>query len=139
LGDPEGSAPSRSAREGSEGEKMKKNKAIPLFVGGMMLLMLASNLFAASEVVYDPGNRRNPFVPLTGEENASASAISSGIKLEGIIYDPGQQSMAILNGKTYQTGEAVGDATVVKILKDHVVISVQGEEKILWIREEEKT
>lgn len=106
---------------------------------GVAWLSLASSLFAASEIVYDSGNRRDPFVPLTGEENALGSATSSGVKLEGIIYDPGKQSMAILNGKTYQTGEAVGDATVVKILKDHVVILVEGEEKTLWIRGEEKT
>lgn len=104
-----------------------------------VLLCQTSGLFAASEVVYDSGNRRDPFVPLSGEENALVTASSSGIKLEGIIYDPGERSMAILNGKTYQTGEAVGDATVVKILKDHVVISVGGEERTLWIRGEEKT
>ncbi len=104
-----------------------------------MLVILTSNAFAASDIVYDPGKRRDPFVPLSGEENASVVAASSSVKLEGIIYDPGEQSMAILNGKTYQKGEAVGDATVVRILKDHVVISVDGEEKTLWIRVEEKT
>ena len=107
-------------------------------VVGVLLLILVSSSFAASEIVYDSGKRRDPFVPLTGEENVSMSGRSSGVKLEGIIYDPGERSMAILNGKTYLKGEAVGDATVVKILKDHVVISVDGEEKTLWIREEEK-
>ena len=102
------------------------------------MLILASSSFAASEVSYDSGKRRDPFVPLTGED-VSMSASSSGVKLEGIIYDPKEQSMAILNGKTYQVGEAVGDATVLKILKDHVVISVGGEEKTLRIREDEKT
>ena len=81
---------------------------------------------------------RDPFVPLTGED-VSMSALTSGVKLEGIIYDPGEQSMAILNGKTYQTGDVVGDATVINILRDHVMISEDGEEKTLWIREEEKT
>ena len=116
---------------------MPRNRTnMPTIFGGV-LLILTSNSFAASEVVYDPGNRRDPFVPLTGEENVSAA--SSGVKLEGIIYDPGGQSIAILNGKTCHTGEVVGGANVVKILKDHVVISVGGEEKTLWIREEEKT
>ena len=106
---------------------------------GVVPLILASSLFAASEIIYDPGNRRDPFVPLTEEENTSGTAFSSGVKLEGIIYDPGERSMAILNGKAYQPGEVVGNVTVVKILKDHVVISVDGGEKTLWIREEEKT
>ena len=98
---------------------------------------MASDSFAASEIVYDSGKRRDPFVPLTGED-VLVSASSSGVKLEGIIYDPGEQSMAILNGKTYQIGAVVGDATVVKILKDHVVIRADGEEKTLWLREDEK-
>ncbi len=101
-------------------------------------MVLASGTLVASEIVYDPGKRRDPFVPLIEEKNASVSSNSSGVKLEGIIYDPGKQSMAILNGKNYQTGEAVGETTVVRILKNHVVISVAGEERTLWIREEEK-
>ncbi len=116
---------------------MLRNKTILISGFGVLLLILTSSSFAASEVGYDSGKRRDPFVPLTGED-VSISASSSGVKLEGIIYDPGAQSMAILNGKAYQVGEALGDATVLKIQKDHVVISVDGEEKTLWIRIEEK-
>ncbi len=104
----------------------------------VLVVMTLSGSLGAEEIIYDSGKRRDPFVPLSGEDNASVSGNSSGIKLEGIIYDPGKQSMAILNGKTYHAGEAVADATVVKILKDRVVISVEGEEKTLWIRTEEK-
>jgi len=118
---------------------MLRNKTILPVVMSIALFILAPHLKAASEFPYDSGNRRDPFVPLSGEENTVVTATSSGVKMEGIIYDPGGRSMVILNGKAYQKGEAVGDVMVVKILKDHVVISVDGEEKILWIREEEKT
>jgi Type II secretion system protein C len=118
---------------------MLKNKTIKAFSLVVVLLASASGSFAGSEVLYDSGNRRDPFVPLTGGENTSVTTASSNVKLEGIIYDPGERSMAILNGKSYQKGEVVENATVVKIAKDHVVISVDGEEKTLWIREEEKT
>ena len=109
--------------------------------GTLELLFLAVMILTfcgaaqAGESTYDSGKRRDPFVPLTGEDVATAGS-PSGIKLEGIIYDPGNRSMAILNGKTYQVGEAVGEAMVVKIQKDHVVISINREEKSLWIREE---
>ena len=102
---------------------------------GSAVLILAAGFLRAEEVTYDAGKRRDPFVPLTGEDR-SAAVSSSGFKLEGIIYDPGARSMVILNGKTYQTGEAVGEAKILKIQKDHVVISAGGEEKTLWIREE---
>ena len=105
----------------------------------MMLLVPASSPFAASELTYDPGMRRDPFVPLTEEASVPTAAISSGLKLEGIVYDPEGRSMVMLSGKAYQAGEAAGNATVVKIFKDHVVILVGEEEKTLWIREEEKT
>ena len=52
-----------------------------------ILLTLCGSLHA-EEIAYDSGKRRDPFVPLTGED-ASMSASSSGVKLEGIIYDPG--------------------------------------------------
>ena len=99
---------------------------------------LTSSAFAETEIRYDSGGRRDPFVPLSGENNTLVTPTSSGVRLEGVIYDPEGRSMAILNGKSYQKGEAVGDATVVKILKDRVVISVGNEEKTLRLREEEK-
>lgn len=110
----------------------------PAFLALFLVFLSLCGSLSAEEVSYDSGKRRDPFVPLTGDD-VSGSASSSGVKLEGIIYDPGNQSMAILSGKTYQVGEVVGDAKVVKILKDHVVISIDGEEKLLRIREDEKT
>lgn len=103
-----------------------------------MLFFTLGGSLAAEEIAYDAGKRRDPFVPLNAEDISSA-ADASGIKLEGIIYDPGGQSMAILSGKTYQRGQTVGDATVLRIQKNCVVLSVSGEEKTLWIRKEEKT
>ncbi|MFH0984591.1 MAG: hypothetical protein V1882_03535 [Candidatus Omnitrophota bacterium] len=118
----------------------RKNRTVtPWFFGILAATaILTSNAFAETEIRYDSGGRRDPFVPLSGESNTIVTPSSSGVKLEGIIYDPGGRSMAILNGKTYQKGEVVGDATVVKILKDHVVITVEKEERTLRLREEEK-
>ena len=117
---------------------MRKNKVILSSIFALAVLTLATSSLGAENVVYDAGKRRDPFVPLSGEDSILVSSSSSGIRLEGIIYDPGGQSMAILSGKTYQKGEAVGDATVLKIQKDCVVLSVNGEETTLWIRKEEK-
>jgi type II secretory pathway component PulC len=116
---------------------MLKNKTGMSVLLGIAMLISSGIPIAAEEIVYVSGNRRDPFIPLTAEETISVAATSSGVKLEGIIYDPGERSMAILNGKPYQTGESFGSAKVVKILKDHVVILIDGEEKTLWIRIEE--
>jgi type II secretory pathway component PulC len=103
------------------------------------LLSGAASALPGAEISYDSGKRRDPFIPLPVEDSAAMSANSSGFKLEGIIYDPASRSVAILDGKAYQQGDDVGNAKIVKIFKDHVVISVEGEEKTLRMRIEEKT
>ena len=113
--------------------------AFPAWLLLGIILLTQCHSLCADEIVYDSGKRRDPFVPITGEDASVSATSSSGIKLEGIIYDPNNRSMAILNGKTFQQGESIGDATIVKIQKDHVVISISGEEKTLFIRQEEKS
>lgn len=117
---------------------MLKSKTVPAFFAGVVLLTMAAGLLSAEEIVYDSGKRRDPFVPLVGDMGSLEAGSSSGFKLEGIIYDPGGRSLVILNGNSYQVGDVAGDVTVTKIGKDHVVILVDGEEKTLWMREEEK-
>ncbi len=99
---------------------------------------MAFNALEAKEINYEAGGRRDPFIPLTGSDASGAIVSSSGIRLEGIIYDPLKQSLVILNGRAYKIGETVGDATVRLIQKDRVVISVNGEEKVLLLREDDK-
>ena len=115
---------------------MLRNKAVLGSVLCVFCFCVGASLLHAEDVTYDSGKRRDPFVALKDDGSGNSPASSSGFKLEGIIYDPGSKSMAILNGKTYQVGEAAGEATVKAILKDHVVISVAGEDKTLWIRSE---
>ena len=91
----------------------------------------------AQEIAYDSGKRRDPFIPLSVQAGNLTTA-PSGLKLEGIIYDPGRQSMAILSGASYQVGEYAGEALVKSIQKTSVVIVSGGEEKTLWIRDDER-
>ena len=115
---------------------MRRNSVLAGLIGILFSLTLALPLVSAGPVVYSSGNRRDPFVALPEGDSGSASVSPAGLKLEGIIYDPGSKSLAILNGKTYSVGETVGEAKIVSILKDQVVISVEGEEKKLFIRNE---
>lgn len=117
---------------------MQKNSVIFPFLISGLFFSLVPVLSGADDISYDSGRRRDPFIPLKAEDGAFVNSSSAGIKLEGIIYDPGRRSMAVLSGKTYQEGESVGEAKVLSIQKDQVVISLAGEEKILRIREAEK-
>lgn len=115
---------------------MRKSSSVFLALAAISMTVVLCGTVLATEITYDSGRRRDPFVPLPADDSA-ATASSSGIKLEGIIYDPNGQSMAVLNGQTYQVGDVAGDATVLKIQKDLVVISVGEEEQTLRIREED--
>ncbi len=115
---------------------MLSNKVVAVSTLCVLCFCIGTSALLAEDVTYDSGKRRDPFVALKDDGSGDSATSTSGFKLEGIIYDPGSKSMAILNGKTYQVGEAAGEATVKAILKDHVVISVAGEDKTLWIRSE---
>ena len=64
------------------------------------------------------------------------AAAASDLKIEGIIYDPPQGSLVLINGEFFKPGEKFGDATVISIFQDHVIFSQTDEEKTIWIREE---
>lgn len=99
-------------------------------------------LFAEEGFKYDAKAKRDPFVPLVSEGGTYASdayAISSikDIRLEGIVWDEANGSVAIINGEIVKEGEAIGIAKVLKIEKDGVVFEVEGEELRLDLAGEE--
>ncbi len=112
-------------------EASRASLRMVLFVGTFLWVGVFAVI--ASEVVYEAGKRRDPFVPLADEAGAE-QAVSGGAKLEGIIYDPSGKSIAVLSGKTYMEGDSVGDAKVLEIFKDRVVLGVDNERKELKLR-----
>ena len=101
-----------------------------------MLGLFSPRLTAADPVVYENGGRRDPFVPLIGPGGVKTPKLSGDLQIEGIIYDPPAGSMALINGEFYKQGQRVGQAVVISILKDRIVLTMDDEEKTLWIREE---
>lgn len=117
---------------------MRQNKLFNIFFLVFLISPLCGGNLRAEDVLYDSGKRRDPFIPLSADETSSLDAGPTGIKLEGIIYDPPARSLAILNGKPYLVGESLGDVAILRIFKDYVDVSAAGEERTLRIREEEK-
>ncbi|MBU9888705.1 MAG: hypothetical protein KTQ49_02400 [Candidatus Omnitrophica bacterium] len=113
---------------------MSKNKKIIFFAFFLGVVGVISSVSAA-DIVYEAGGRRDPFNKSAGL--AAAGSLAPGLSgyLEGIIYDPVKHSYAVFGGKTYRVGERVGDATVLKIEKDSVLIRVNNEERTLRIRD----
>lgn len=92
----------------------------------------------AKEIRYDKGNRRDPFEPLIGP-HAFRGGLGVGkeaFPLEGVVYDPGKGSYAVIGGEIYREGESVDEAQLIKVLPDRVVLLQQNNEMVIWLRDE---
>jgi hypothetical protein len=79
--------------------------------------------------MYDNGGRRDPFLSLIAD-NVNVFDLEElsveGVMLEGIIYDPLQGSLAIVNGEIYRTGDRIGGFEVKEIANNFIKIA-QGD------------
>ena len=84
--------------------------------------------------------KRDPFIPLV---SAAGYLINleeeeeSALRLEGIMYDPRGDSMAIINGDLLKVGERIADAVVSKIEPNKVIIIKDNQRLELELRREE--
>jgi len=87
---------------------------------------------------YDPHGRRDPFVSLVRDGRLVATIPgtrleSSRPKLSGILWDPGGQSIAIINEEEVRVGDTVIGYKVLEIREDAVVLTNGGVPMILEI------
>ena len=112
---------------------------IPFFVL-LIGMVCAAPVSAFDKIEYLAETRRDPFVPLIDEEGKvtiGVPEINAGeFKVDGIIFDRIEGSYALINGQFYKEGDHLENADLVSILKDRVILSVNDEEKTIWIREE---
>ena len=95
----------------------------------------------AGVTVYEPGNRRDPFTPLV-RDGKIISPSSSGpanpnsvgpLVLDGILWDPKGQSIALVNGTEVKKGDHLGGYVVRDIRQDAVVLEQGNETLVLQI------
>lgn len=96
----------------------------------------------SSALAYDPKGKRDPFLPLVREGrivtvlggSASGAVDLSGLKLIGILWDPGGRSLALINDSEVRVGDAVNDYQVSEIREDRVILTrADGEIVVLEI------
>ncbi len=81
-----------------------------------------TNSYAAGErFIYDSKNKRDPFIPLVGKGMRllvpqEAKSIEN-IILEGIVFDPEQASLAIINGEIFKEGDSIGGFILSEVTK----------------------
>jgi len=115
---------------------MPFNKLKQVYILTMSVCQLTAIIgncaFAEEGFKYNAKSRRDPFIPLISETGGyasdayEASAIED-IRLEGIVWDDVNGSIAIINGEIAKEGDSMGSIKVLKINKDNIIFDVGGE------------
>jgi len=118
----------------------KKAFGLALILLFVTFLSVAGHAAINMEIQYNAGERRDPMTPLIGPDGLLAFDKSSAnpldINIEGIMVDSGGDSVVIINGEVYKTGDTINDANIVQILNDRILLVQEDEEKTIWLREE---
>ncbi|MFA5142831.1 MAG: hypothetical protein WC522_01510 [Candidatus Omnitrophota bacterium] len=92
---------------------------------------------------YDPHGKRDPMVPLIGQEKTVGAAIPlsevvsiDDVKLEGVVAQMSGHSMAVMNGELVKEGFKSGELEVKKVLKKSVMLTISGKEYKVNLPEE---
>lgn len=91
---------------------------------------------------YESANRRDPFCVLVTKEGrllpgAVVLSESEDVNLEGIIWDPVGRSIAIINGKLIQEGQALFNLKILKIEKTKVLLEKDGKNIVVNLNKKE--
>ncbi|MBI4846705.1 MAG: hypothetical protein HY810_09605 [Candidatus Omnitrophica bacterium] len=114
------------------------------FIIGMSFLIWQFNVYylanaADREFVYKSGNKCDPFMPLVSTEGhirpeAYGESVASDLDLEGIIWDPSEKSVAIINGKLLKEQDRAFNIQVLSIKKTSVIVQKEGNVIVLNLK-----
>lgn len=88
---------------------------------------------------YQSKGRRDPFIALVTKDGrilpgAREVSETGTIELEGIIWDPQGNSIAIINGKLFKERQRFYDLQVLKIRKASVILQKEGEVMVINLK-----
>ena len=107
------------------------------------MIFMSSALIAAEESMYNAHGKRDPFIPLVTSTMKSSSSNLLGVEtiddlvVEGVVYDPQQGSVVIVNGTVLKEGEELGSVKVVKVKVDGAFFLINGVNGFKEIYQEE--
>ncbi|MFH1478190.1 MAG: hypothetical protein ABIG92_00260 [Candidatus Omnitrophota bacterium] len=113
---------------------MSCNKCKPIiFI--FLIFVLVIGVF--NKAGYSTAKKRDPFVPLAGyASDAYAVNDMKDIRLEGIVWEEGKSSIAIINGEMVKEGDQVGNFKLLRIEKNCIIFDNSGEEVKIDLRED---
>lgn len=89
---------------------------------------------------YSSKGKRDPFVPLVGQEKPKIAGLSDtvsieDIRIEGIALGAGGKNIAILNGQVVKDNDKFGVISIKKISQKSVELSIEDKDYILKLQE----
>ncbi len=116
------------------------------FLEGIIILSFISStgslvLAAEESIVYSDHGRRDPLWKLVSSEGVIISydqdVSVDDLSLEGIIYDPRGQSLAIINGEVAKRNDKIGLFRILKVTRQRVYLQKGQERFALELPKEE--
>lgn len=126
------------------------SSANAIMIGKTLLLTLILGFVMAARAAigeeseqptYDSLGLRDPFVPLVKDGRIIGAPEPVTVQVQqrlvpvlyGILWDPGGNSVALINDGEFQKGDTIGDYQVTGIRKDAVILRSSSEEIVLTI------
>ncbi len=109
---------------------------------GCLLACLIMVPMAESQVFkYESRGKRDPFVPLIGQDKAAAAGLIDvtsveDIRMEGIALRADGKRTAIINGELTKEKDKIGEVEVIKIDPKSVTLLISGKEFKVKLPEE---
>jgi hypothetical protein len=108
----------------------------------IIIVAVGFGYWAEAGSCYESNGKRDPFVPLVGQEKGSRPvslaeiASIEDVILEGIALGPLGKNIAILNGQMVKEKDRFGAIQIKKISKKTVEFSIEGKDYTLSLQEE---
>ena len=96
------------------------------------MICISTALMAAEEGMYNAHGKRDPFIPLVTLTMRSSSSNLLGVDsiddlvIEGVVYDPQQGSVVIVNGTVLKEGEELAGVKLVKVKVNGAFFLING-------------
>ncbi len=107
-----------------------------------LALLVFPNFLRAEQSRYDSHGKRDPMIPLIGQDKPGGSvgfaeiASIDDIRLEGIAGETTGKRAAIINGELVKENFKSGEVQIGKITKSSVTLTISGKEFTINLPEE---
>ena len=113
-----------------------------LTIIAFLALLVSPDFLKAEQFKYDSHGKRDPLVPLIGQEKPGSSigfseiATIDDVKLEGIAGVTTGNKIAIINGEIVKENFKSGEIQIRTITKNSVTLTISGKEFTINLPEE---